>query len=181
MTNQRYIIKNKHLQMLLRKNSGTIHFKEFKAELSRLLINEDYEIIDIEEYDNMKARIEANTKNSISNGAYRKMQHIEFTRKKTLNIIINIIGSSYDKSIYMSTGYSDICGIVKINNLSSFNTNFNFFDERSGLIVFYDILLQNKMMLDFYEEDDMFFYDIEVFGNDWIDLIENHGYSISFT
>ena len=68
----------------------------------------------------------------------------------------------------MSIGYSDMCGLVMIERISLFNSDFEFNDEHSGLIVFYDKNASNKLVIDFYEEDCMFFYDLQLFGEQWV-------------
>ena len=91
-----------------------------------------------------------------------------FTQKEILKGIITKIQLAYSAPVYMSIGYSDMCGLVMIERISLFNSDFEFNDEHSGLIVFYDKNASNKLVIDFYEEDCMFFYDLQLFGEQWV-------------
>ena len=55
------------------------------------------------------------------------------------------------------------CGLLPIPNLSVFNWNFKYEDEKSGIIVFIRQDKKEELVLDFYEEDFQYFLDIEIY------------------
>lgn len=54
-----------------------------------------------------------------------------------------------------------------MNVIDFFNADFQYEDEHSGLIVFYDRSLTNSLVIDFYEEWNEYYYDLEIYGKDW--------------
>ena len=52
-----------------------------------------------------------------------------------------------------------------------FNVSFHYEDDSSGLITFYDKSLTNMLVVDFYEEWNEYFYDIEIHGKQWSYLV----------
>lgn len=78
----------------------------------------------------------------------------------------------------MSLGFSEMCGIVLLEYIDLFNMNFAFDDEHSGLIVFYDKELKNSLIVDFYKENEICYYDLEVVGEEWIKIIQYESSSI---
>ena len=67
----------------------------------------------------------------------------------------------------MSIKNSDICGLVLLERIDMFNVCFHYQDDSSGLITFYDKSLTNMLIIDFYEEWNEFFYDVEIYGKKW--------------
>ena len=45
-----------------------------------------------------------------------------------------------------------------------FNVSFHYEDDSGWLITFYDKSLTNMLVVDFYEEWNEYFYDIEIYG-----------------
>ena len=68
----------------------------------------------------------------------------------------------------MSRGYTDVCGLAVLKQIRFLNSDFSFNDEHSGLIVLYDVSIANKLVIDFYEEDGLQVYDLQLFGEKWI-------------
>ena len=68
----------------------------------------------------------------------------------------------------MSRGYTDVCGLVVLKQIRFFNSDFSFNDEHSGLIVLCDVSIVIKLVIDFYEEDSLQVYDLQLFGEKWI-------------
>ena len=52
-----------------------------------------------------------------------------------------------------------------------FNVSFHYEDDSGGLITFYDKSLTNMLVVDFYEEWNEYFYDIEIYGKQWSYLV----------
>lgn len=67
----------------------------------------------------------------------------------------------------MSIKNSDICGRVVLDKISSFNVDFQYWDNIGGLIVFYDRSLTNSLVIDYYEEWNEYYYDLEIYGKEW--------------
>ena len=56
----------------------------------------------------------------------------------------------------------DYCGMLEIPSLSCFNWNFQFTDEHCGLVGFIRKDAQEKILLDYYEEELDYFIDIKI-------------------
>ncbi len=156
------------LQFLLRKNAGKKYMAEYIMELSKLIINNKFRILNLEDSDIISKSIIDNHKKFLSKIDYWECRNILFNQKEMLKDIIAKIQLVYSDLVYMSIGYSDLCGLVMIERIGLFNFDFKFNDEHSGLIVLYDRNAINKLVIDFYEEDCMFFYDLQLFGEQWV-------------
>lgn len=88
-----------------------------------------------------------------------------FGDKKELHSIISNIGTKDKNPYYLYTEYSNDCGMAKINTINDFNVNFSFYDEHSGLIILINENTTNKILLDFYKEEEDIFTEIEVYTN----------------
>lgn len=90
-----------------------------------------------------------------------------FNDKERLLIFIGDLLELKDGKAFLSTAYSKDCGLLQLNSLKDFNVNFKFNDEHSGLITIVLKDLSNKLLLDFYEENQEQYLEIEVYGDDW--------------
>ena len=79
-------------------------------------------------------------------------------KKKILNIF------NYQDRVYLFTSLSEDCGTVDINLLNEFNFNFNYNDDISGIIILISTLREKKILLDFYEEDEKKYIEIEFYS-----------------
>ncbi len=95
---------------------------------------------------------------------------ILFSDKEKLLLLIGRLISLKDGKIYLYTSYSEDCGLLKLDSLKDFNVNFNFNDEHYGLIIIILQDLSNKLILDFYEEKERYYLEIEAYGGDWSKL-----------
>ena len=66
-----------------------------------------------------------------------------------------------NEPVYLYTDLSKDCGLVLLNSIDEFNFEFNFDDEPKGLIIFIGFESNYKILLDFYEEDDVEYIEIE--------------------
>lgn len=82
-------------------------------------------------------------------------------KEKLKEIILNNCERTNDK-YYIFTSYSNDCGTLKINLFQEFNFYFSFNDEHVGLITFIREDLLEKIILDFYEENKIYYLDIEI-------------------
>jgi hypothetical protein len=88
---------------------------------------------------------------------------IEFSNKDELKKeILNIF--NYQDRVYLFTSLSKDCGTVDINLLNEFNFNFNYNDDISGIIILISTLRKKKILLDFYEEDEKKYIEIEFYS-----------------
>ena len=54
--------------------------------------------------------------------------------------------------------------LALLDRIDMFNVSFHYEDDSGGLITFYDKSLTNMLVVDFYEEWNEYFYDIEIYG-----------------
>lgn len=94
-------------------------------------------------------------------------KQIPFLEKNELRKVISCIQRKYNDIVYMSIKNSDICGRVVLDKISSFNVDFQYWDNIGGLIVFYDRSLTNSLVIDYYEEWNEYYYDLEIYGKEW--------------
>ena len=161
-------MNNNRLQFLLRKNAGKRYMAEYLTELSKLITNNKFKILNLEDSDVISKSIIDNHEKLLFKMDYWECRNTLFTQKEILKGIITKIQLVYSAPVYMSIGYSDMCGLVMIKRISFFNSDFEFNDEHSGLIVLYDKNAINKLVIDFYEEECMFYYDLQLFGEQWV-------------
>lgn len=129
--------------------------KEYLAvyeEIIKKITNNYFEILSIVETDKL---IEKESKLKL---IFSKK--ILFNDKEELKRII-LNNFSANDNVYIFTSLSRDCGAVLINSINSFNFNFNFIDDHSGIISLIRSDVKNKILLDFYEEDGLEYIEIE--------------------
>lgn len=139
------------LEQKKRRLFGKQYLDEYKKIIEKIT-NNDFEILSIVETDEI-----------IKNELKLKLvfsKKILFKDKEELKSII-FEHISVDNSIYVFTSLSRDCGAILINNINSFNFDFNFSDDLSGIISLISSDIRNKILLDFYEEDNLFYIEIE--------------------
>ena len=141
---------------------------EYLTELSKLITNNKFKILNHEDSDVISKSIIDNHEKFLSKMDYWECSNVFFTQKEILKGIITKIQLIYSDPVYMSIGYSNMCGLAMIERINFFNSDFEFNDEHSGLIVLYDKNAINKLVIDFYEEECMFYYDLQLFGEQWV-------------
>ena len=147
---------------------------EYLTELSELITNNKFKILNHEDSDVISKSIIDNHEKFLSKMDYWECSNVFFTQKEILKGIITKIQLIYSDPVYMSIGYSNMCELAMIERISFFNSDFEFNDEHSGLIVLYDKNAINKLVIDFYEEDRMLFYDLQLFGEQWVKCREKY-------
>jgi len=70
-------------------------------------------------------------------------------------------------------GYSEICGIAELNDINRFNADFRWEDEHTGMITLYSYDLINELIIDFYEEYNEYFIDLDLYGYRWNQYMSN--------
>lgn len=92
---------------------------------------------------------------------------ILFNEKERLLMFIGDLIKLKDGECYLYTAYSKKCGALKLGSLKDFNINFNFNDEHAGLLTITMKDLSNELLLDFYEEANEYYLEIETYGKNW--------------
>lgn len=88
---------------------------------------------------------------------------ISFEDKEKLQRIVRSKLLDWNANYMMELTNVRECGLLPIPNLSVFNWDFKYEDEKSGIIVFIRQDKKEELVLDFYEEDFQYFLDIEIY------------------
>jgi len=87
-------------------------------------------------------------------------------KRQYLCEIIPIFEQNSDTGFYLITEFSKDCGALFIESLVNFNSDFEFKDEHSGLIIIIDKDISKKLLLDFYESNDgNLIIEVEIYGS----------------
>lgn len=147
------------LEQKKRRLYGKSYLKEYLKELEAITN------IDVSKK-NLLSIVESD-KVTFDRGSESYKAKILFNDKERLLIFIGDLLELKDGEAFLSTAYSKDCGLLQLNSLKDFNVNFNFNDEHSGLITIVLKDLSNKLLLDFYEENQEQYLEIEVYGDNW--------------
>lgn len=98
----------------------------------------------------------------ISNLNLKETFVIPFGDKEKLQTII-IERLKLQGTIYLFTSLSKDCGAIEIPSINNFNFNFDFSDDKSGIISLINSDLKRKILLDFYENENNKFIEIEYY------------------
>jgi len=139
------------LEQKKRRLFGRQYLNEYQ-DIIKKIINNDFEILSIVETDKIIEK-ERQLKLIFS-------KKILFKNKEELKSVV-LENISTDNNIYVFTTLSRDCGAVLIDSINSFNFNFNFMDDHSGIISLISSDVKNKILLDFYEEDGLLYLEIE--------------------
>ncbi len=161
------IQKNDKLNFLFRKNKGKELMSLLLKELDSFLFKNSSDILSLEESEEVIQSVKSTNYNELLNF---KIIGLPFNDKTILKCVVDLIAKADLKSVYVSSGYSEYCGLILISSINSLNTGFEFTAEHTGLIVLYSFDLQNKLILDFYREQGNELIDIEVYGQCWANV-----------
>lgn len=139
------------LEQKKRRLFGKQYLDEYQ-EIIEKITNNDFKILSIVETDKL---IEKESKLKL-----RFSKKILFNDKVELKRI-TFNNFNTNDSVYIFTSLSRDCGAVLIDSINSFNFNFNFMDDHSGIISLISSDVKNKILLDFYEEDGLLYLEIE--------------------
>jgi hypothetical protein len=139
------------LEQKKRRLFGKQYLDEYQ-EIIEKITNNDFKILSIVETDKL---IEKESKLKL-----RFSKKILFNDKEELKRI-TFNNFNTNDSVYIFTSLSRDCGAVLIDSINSFNFNFNFMDDHSGIISLISSDVKNKILLDFYEEDGLLYLEIE--------------------
>jgi hypothetical protein len=147
-------------ELLVKKANGKKYMQEYLAELNVICtrrITED-QLLSLEETYDIIARI----KSHISSESTIKEQ-INFDEKIKLKHVIDEVKNSFGNGLYLFTEYSKMCGVLYLEDIYQFNSDFNFTAEHAGIISLINKEITFKLVLDFYEEQSQQFLEIEVY------------------
>ena len=116
-------MNNSRLQFLLRKNAGKRYMAEYLTELSKLITNNKFKILNHEDSDVISKSIIDNHEKFLSKMDYWECSNVFFTQKEILKGIITKIQLIYSDPVYMSIGYSNMCGLAMIERINFFNSD----------------------------------------------------------
>ena len=120
-------MNNSRLQSLLRRNAGKRYMAEYLTELSKLITNNKFKILNLEESDIISKSIMDHHEKLLFKKDYWECRNTLFTQKEILKGIITKIQLAYSAPVYMSIGYSDMCGLVMIERISLFKKSSRLF------------------------------------------------------
>lgn len=88
------------LQFLLRKNAGKRFFEKYQEELSKLIIDNDFKILTLEDSDIISAAIIKNNELFQQSNATWTFKQIPFLEKNELRRVISCIQRKYNDIVY---------------------------------------------------------------------------------
>jgi hypothetical protein len=144
------------LEQKKRRLFGKQYLNEYKNVINKITKSntQDYKILSILETDKIA-----------ENGLKLKLKFskkVLFKDKEELkNVVFEIFKS--DENVYLYTSLSMDCGAIMIKSITSFNFDFDFMDDYSGILSLIDVNAKNKILLDFYEEDKIQYMEIELY------------------
>lgn len=86
---------------------------------------------------------------------------ISFSNKEKLRKILTEYVNS--KNFYLFISHSLDCGTLEINLFTDFNFDFNFKDLSSQIITLLSIDFKEEIILDYYEEDNIEYLEVEIY------------------
>jgi hypothetical protein len=163
--------KNENRKMLFQKAKGksliSIYLKELNL-LTRQMV-EAKDLITIED----TVRI-IHKRKEISNTIPFEKLTLSFEAKDRLSSYLAKMAEIKKGKVYLFTEYSKNCGALLLNSLNDFNHKFSFNDEHSGIISFLSEDLKDKLVLDFYVENDKYILELETQGFVWNSVLYNN-------
>jgi hypothetical protein len=94
---------------------------------------------------------------------------IPFEEKKSFRFknYIKLLQDANSSGVYVWINRTNDCGSSIIKSLFDLKWNFDFECSRHGMLILVTTDLQDRILFDFYEEDDERLLDIEVSGANW--------------
>ncbi|TKC12037.1 hypothetical protein FA048_00005 [Pedobacter polaris] len=100
------------------------------------------------------------------NGKRIYKERMEFKDKIKLQTIFSNISRIVLDDFLLFTSYSKNCGAMHLKSINNFNHAFKFNDEHSGLISLINECLDVKIVMDFYEEQNEEYLELEIYTID---------------
>lgn len=134
---------------------GRQYLEEYLESIHKITIIKNPKILSIVETDRIN-----NNQNKLNNSFSIKLL---FDNKSELKNIILKQFKSKD-NVYLFVPLSKDCGAIEMNSIINFNFNFDFTDEPSGIISIISKNLKEKILLDFYEEQEVKYIEFEYYS-----------------
>ncbi|WP_314058410.1 hypothetical protein [Empedobacter brevis] len=132
---------------------GRQYLEEYLGVIHKITIIKNPKILSIVETDRIN-----NNQNKLNNSFSIKLL---FDNKSDLKNIILKQFKSKD-NVYLFIPLSKDCGAIEMDSIINFN--FNFTDEPSGIISIISKNLKEKILLDFYEEQEVKYIEFEYYS-----------------
>lgn len=116
------------------------------------------ELLSIVATDDFYHQVDYQTKSQLS-------QTFRFSERNRLKEYLPENDIELMSSFILWIEYASDCGAVMINTLDDFNFNFPFNSIDESIITLTEISYKYKILLDFYEENDMDYIDIQIYYN----------------
>ena len=88
---------------------------------------------------------------------------ILFSERKNVEKILKAHSIDFNERYILWIEDSNHCGVLKLESLNYFNFEFPYDVSKNGIIVLTQIDYKYKILLDFYEEDNIKYLDVEFF------------------
>jgi hypothetical protein len=150
---------------LFRKQRCKQHLAAYLKELEDIfnVNSNEVTILSLEETDSINEQSRDKLNNKISS---KKI--VPFDDKENfLKFYIDNCLRLQPGKVYAFTDYSKDCGAAVLNDLKCLNPIFAFNAEHTGIISILSQDLANKLILDFYEENNKLFLEVEALGSLW--------------
>lgn len=135
----------------------------FSFELCKLVTNNKFTVVDFEKSEEIRKLTSQNFKKSPKNCL--TFPSTPFHSKELLKNVLSCINQVNKDCVYIGIGLSEQCGYARLDSIMDFNTQFNYLDESTGIINLYSSDIENELIIDFYEEDEVWYYDLEIRGD----------------
>jgi hypothetical protein len=154
----------KKKSFLIRQNQGRFLFEKYQKEL-QWLFPDYYESCKILQLSHTDLLIE--TARSLPDKFEVIKIHTDFDNKDLLQDIVRQLYNLYDKEVYFVGEYAEYCGATILPNIDCWDTNFPCTFEYSEIFGFWTVDLENFLLVDFGEEDDEIYLELEIKGESW--------------
>lgn len=131
------------------------YLKELSILLQRNVVAED--LLSLSETDSFFEQ----SRNKSEEIVYKST--LDFTNKQFLLDCVHENVENWDTPYMIYLCDVDHCGLLEIDTLSDFNWNFKFTDEHCGFIGFIRKDMNERIVLDYYEENTKLLIDIEIY------------------
>ncbi|MHC5310906.1 hypothetical protein ACYSNM_12750 [Myroides sp. LJL116] len=145
-----------NLEQKKRRLYGRKYFNEYMDVIKRItLLNEnEVRVLSIVETDDI---IEKERELQLKSSIKVFFKDKDVLRKFTLDKFRT------EDCIYLFTNFSQDCGALAMDSINSFNFQFDFNDDPSGIIKLINSSLEDKILLDFYEEQGLKYIEVEYY------------------
>ncbi|WP_343703073.1 hypothetical protein [Chitinophaga sp.] len=141
---------------------GKRYFKEYNSILEKLQKNGDpkRDLLSIAETDDFIAKS--------PDFSLLISKKLLFPDKEGLKSLITDNVKCQDQPFYLLNALSRDCGALKLSSLHDFNLDFHFYDDSSGIITLTAVSYKEKILLDFYIENDVQYLEVELYRGDGV-------------